>query len=114
MNDETWYRETFIPTVRQARRGDHRGARALLGRLARPMRPSTTCATGSSGTNGKWVTMGIASDGSYGIPEGTIYGFPVTCAGGKYQIVKGLEIDDFQPRQDGRHAQGTAWKSATA
>jgi len=39
--------------------------------------------------------MGIASDGSYGIPEEIIYGFPVTCAGGKYEIVKGLEIDDW-------------------
>jgi len=48
-----------------------------------------------AGTNGKWVTMGIASDGSYGIPDGTIYGFPCTCAGGKYQMVKGLEIDEF-------------------
>jgi malate dehydrogenase len=39
--------------------------------------------------------MGIASDGSYGIPEGTIYGFPVTCAGGKYEMIRGLEIDEF-------------------
>jgi malate dehydrogenase len=41
------------------------------------------------------VTMGIPSDGSYGIPEGVMYGFPVTTAGGKYQMVKGLEIDEF-------------------
>jgi malate dehydrogenase len=47
------------------------------------------------GTNGKWVTMGIASDGSYGIPKGIMYGFPVTCSGGKYQMVKDLEIDAF-------------------
>ena len=47
------------------------------------------------GTNGKWVTMGVVSDGSYGIPEGMIYGMPCTCAGGKWQVVKGLEIDVF-------------------
>ena len=47
------------------------------------------------GTNGKWVTMGIPSDGSYGIPEGVIYGFPVTCKDGKYEIVQGLEISEF-------------------
>ena len=48
----------------------------------RPMRRSTTCATGSSAPAGDWVTMGVPSDGSYGIPEGVIYGYPVTCAGG--------------------------------
>jgi malate dehydrogenase len=47
------------------------------------------------GTNGRWVTMGIPSDGSYEIPEDIIYGFPVTCANGEYQMVKGLEIDSF-------------------
>jgi malate dehydrogenase len=47
------------------------------------------------GSNGKWVTMGVPSDGSYGIPEGIIYGVPVTTANGKYERVKGLEIDPF-------------------
>jgi malate/lactate dehydrogenase len=47
------------------------------------------------GTKGKWVTMGIPSDGSYGIPEGTMYGFPVTCSTGRYQLIKSLEIDEF-------------------
>ena len=47
------------------------------------------------GTNGKWVTMGIPSDGSYGIPEGVMFGYPVTCANGEYTIVQGLEIDEF-------------------
>ncbi|MDE1936295.1 MAG: malate dehydrogenase, partial [Bradyrhizobium sp.] len=47
------------------------------------------------GTGDRWVSMGIASDGSYGIPEGIICGVPVTCAGGKYQRVTGLPIDDF-------------------
>ncbi len=47
------------------------------------------------GSNGEWVTMGIPSDGSYGIPEGIIYGFPVTTENGEYKIVQGLEIDEF-------------------
>src|SRR5690606_713513 len=46
------------------------------------------------GTDGKWVTMGIPSDGSYGIPKDVIYGFPVTCKDGRYEIVQGLEIDE--------------------
>ena len=47
------------------------------------------------GTNGKWVTMGVPSDGSYGIPAETMFGFPVTCENGEYKIVQGLEIDAF-------------------
>ena len=50
------------------------------------------------GTNGEWVTMGIPSDGSYGIPEGVMFGFPVTCANGEYEIVQGLEIDEFSQK----------------
>jgi len=47
------------------------------------------------GSNGKWVTMGIASDGQYGIPKDTMFGFPVTTAGGEYKLVEGLAIDAF-------------------
>ena len=47
------------------------------------------------GSNGKWVTMGVASDGSYGIPEGVIYGVPVITENGRYTRVEGLEVDDF-------------------
>src|SRR6185312_1269178 len=47
------------------------------------------------GTSGEWVSMGVVSDGSYGIPEGLICGFPCTCEGGEYTIVQGIEIDDF-------------------
>jgi malate dehydrogenase len=47
------------------------------------------------GTNGKWVTMGVPSDGSYGIPHDIIYGVPVTCANGVYTRVEGLAIDDY-------------------
>jgi malate dehydrogenase len=94
VNDEKWYRETFMPTVGK------RGAAIIE---ARGLSSAASAANAAidhmrdwvAGTNGKWVTMGIASDGSYGIPDGTIYGFPVTCTGGKYQMVKGLEIDEF-------------------
>jgi malate dehydrogenase len=44
---------------------------------------------------GDWVSMGIPSDGSYGVDEGVICGFPVTCSGGSYQVVEGLDLDDF-------------------
>ena len=94
VNDEKWYREIFMPTVGK------RGAAIIE---ARGLSSAASAANAAihhmrdwvSGTNGKWITMGIASDGSYGIPDGTMYGFPVTCAGGKYQMVKGLEIDEF-------------------
>ena len=94
VDDEKWYRDTFLPTVGK------RGAAIIE---ARGLSSAASAANAAidhmrdwvTGTNGKWITMGIASDGSYGIPDGTMYGFPVTCAGGKYQIVKGLEIDEF-------------------
>ena len=47
------------------------------------------------GTGGKWVTMGVPSDGSYGIPETVMYGVPVTCANGEYTRVEGLPVDEF-------------------
>ena len=48
-----------------------------------------------AGTDGGWVSMGVPSDGSYGIPEGLISGFPCTCANGEWSIVEGLDIDEF-------------------
>ena len=48
---------------------------------------------------GDWVSMGIPSDGSYGIPEGVIFGYPVTCQGGKFEIVKGIELSDFSKQR---------------
>ena len=94
VNDEPWYRDVFIPTVGK------RGAAIIE---ARGLSSAASAANAAidhmrdwvHGTNGKWVTMGIPSDGSYSIPEGTIYGFPVTCANGKYEMMKGLEIDGF-------------------
>jgi malate dehydrogenase len=50
------------------------------------------------GSNGKWVTMGVPSDGSYGIPEGVVFGFPVTTENGEYTIIKDLPIDDFSQK----------------
>ena len=48
---------------------------------------------------GDWITMGIPADGSYGIAEGVLYGYPVTCKDGQYQIVKGIEISDFSRKR---------------
>ncbi|HEY6281587.1 MAG TPA: malate dehydrogenase [Burkholderiales bacterium] len=94
INDEKWNREVFIPSVGK------RGATVIEARGLSSAASAANAAIAHMhdwvlGTNGKWVTMGIPSDGSYGIPEGIIYGYPVTCANGKYQIVKGLEIDPF-------------------
>jgi malate dehydrogenase len=92
--DEAWYRDTFIPTVGK------RGAAIIE---ARGLSSAASAANAAIdhvrdwvlGTAGRWVTMGVASDGSYGIPEDIVYGFPVTCAGGRFEVVKGLEIDAF-------------------
>lgn len=94
VNDEDWYRETYIPTVGK------RGAAIIAARGA-----SSAASAGNAaidhmgdwmlGSDGKWVTMGVCSDGSYGIPEGIIYGFPCTCTAGKYEVIKDLEIDAF-------------------
>ncbi len=94
VNDAEWYKNTFIPTVGK------RGAAIIE---ARGLSSAASAANAAIdhihdwvlGTNGKWVTMGVPSDGSYGIPDGVIYGVPVTCAGGKYTVIKGLEIDEF-------------------
>ncbi|MCU0898308.1 MAG: malate dehydrogenase [Burkholderiales bacterium] len=94
VNDEAWYRDTFIPTVGK------RGAAIIE---ARGLSSAASAANAAIdhirdwvlGTNGKWTTMGVPSDGSYGIPDGIMYGVPVTCANGRYERVKGLEIDEF-------------------
>ena len=94
INDEAWNRDSFIPLVGK------RGAAIIE---ARGLSSAASAANAAidhirdwvMGTNGKWVTMGVISDGSYGIPEGMIYGMPCTCAGGKWEVVKGLDIDAF-------------------
>ena len=93
INDQAWIEGTFIPTVQK------RGAAIIE---ARGLSSAASAANAAidhvrdwvHGT-GDWVSMGIPSDGSYGIAEGLIFGYPVTCSGGKYEIVKGLEHDDF-------------------
>jgi len=94
IGDDAWNREVFLPTVAK------RGAAIIE---ARGVSSAASAANAAichisdwvHGTNGHWTTMGVVSDGSYGIPEGTIFGFPVTCAGGDYQIVRDLPIDGF-------------------
>jgi malate dehydrogenase len=94
VNDEAWYKDTFIPTVGK------RGAAIIEARGLSSAASAANAAVDHMrdwwlGSKGEWVTMGIPSDGSYGIPEGIIYGMPCTTEGGEYKIVQGLEIDEF-------------------
>jgi len=94
VNDEAWYKDVFIPTVGK------RGAAIIEARGLSSAASAANAAIDHMhdwvlGTNGRWVTMGVPSDGSYGIPEDVIYGVPVTCANGEYTRVTGLEIDEF-------------------
>jgi malate dehydrogenase len=94
IGDEAWYRDTFIPTV--ARRGtaviEARGASSAASAANAAIDHMRDWILGS---DGRWVSMGLPSDGSYGIPEGLICGVPVTCADGAYKRVTGLPIDDY-------------------
>jgi malate dehydrogenase len=94
INDEAWNRETFLPTVGK------RGAAIIAARGLSSAASAANAAIDhmrdwALGTNGKWVTMGIPSNGEYGIPKEVMFGYPVTCANGEYKIVEGLEIDAF-------------------
>ncbi|OAV30109.1 Malate dehydrogenase [Moraxella catarrhalis] len=94
INDQEWNANTFLPTVGK------RGAAIIEARGLSSAASAANAAIDhmrdwALGSNGEWVTMGIPSDGSYGIPEGVMFGFPVTTENGEYQIVQGLEIDDF-------------------
>ena len=94
INDADWNANTFIPKVGK------RGAAIIE---ARGLSSAASAANAAIdhirdwvlGTDGKWVTMGIASDGSYGIPESVMYGVPVTCANGEYTRIEGLPVDEF-------------------
>ena len=94
VSDE-WYRTEFIPTVQQ--RGTAiikaRGASSAASAASAAIDHVRDWALGTPG--GDWVSMGIASDGSYGISEGVVYSHPVICKGGTYEIVQGLDISDF-------------------
>ena len=95
VNDETWTRETFIPTVAK------RGAAIIKARGLSSAASAGTAAMDHlrnwvQGTPaGDWVSMSVPSDGSYGVPAGLISSFPCTCVNGEYSIVQGLPINDF-------------------
>jgi malate dehydrogenase len=104
--DQAWYADTFIPLVQQ------RGAAIIKARGASSAASAASAAIDhmrdwTQGTaDGDWVSMGIPSDGSYGIEPGVIFGYPVTIKDGKYAIVKGLEINAFsQARIDATNAE---------
>jgi malate dehydrogenase len=99
INDQAWLENVFIPTVQK------RGAAIIE---ARGLSSAASAANAAidhirdwvRGTEpGNWVTMGVPSDGSYGIPEGVIYGYPVTCSGGTWKIVQGLEVSEFSRKR---------------
>ena len=94
INDDVWNRDTFLPTVGK------RGAAIIEARGLSSAASAANAAIDhmrdwALGSNGKWVTMGIPSNGEYGIPKDVIFGFPVITENGKYKIVEGLEIDAF-------------------
>jgi len=97
--DQTWIEETFIPVVQQ------RGAAIIKARGASSAASAASAAldhihTWVHGTApGDWISMGIPSDGSYGIKEGVIYSYPVTIKDGEYQIVQGLSVDEFSRKR---------------
>jgi malate dehydrogenase len=102
--DQQWYREQFIPTIQQ------RGAAIIKARGASSAASAASAAIDhmrdwSHGTPASdWVSMAIPADGSYGIPEGVMYSYPVMCKGGRYAIVQGLAIDEFsRGRMDATH-----------
>jgi len=99
INDQAWLETQFIPTVQK------RGAAIIE---ARGLSSAASAANAAichvrdwvHGTaQGDWVTMGVPSDGSYGVPEGVIFGYPVTCKGGRYEVVKGIEISEFSRKR---------------
>ncbi len=99
INDQAWLESTFIPTVQK--RGatiiDARGLSSAASAANAAIDHVRDWTHGSR--DGDWVTMGVPSDGSYGIPEGVIYGYPVTTRGGSYQVVKGIEISEFSRKR---------------
>ena len=93
INDPVWNNDVFLPTVGK------RGAAIIE---ARGLSSAASAANAAIGHvrdwvlgSDDWVTMGVPSDGSYGIPTGIVYGFPCECKGGSYKIIQGLEIDEY-------------------
>ena len=99
INDQAWLENNFIATVQK------RGAAIIDARGLSSAASAANAAIDhirdwiSGSRDGDWVTMGVPSDGSYGIAAGVIYGYPVTCRGGSYQLVKGLEISEFSRKR---------------
>ncbi len=95
VDDQAWLNDTFIPTV--AKRGaaiiEARGASSAASAANAAIDHMRSWALGTA--PGDWVSMAVPSDGSYGVPKGLISSFPCVCEGGKYKIVKDLEIDDY-------------------
>ncbi len=95
VNDQAWIEGTFIPTVQDRGKAiiDARGKSSAASAGNAAVDHIRDWALGTP--EGDWVSMAVVSDGSYGIREGLIYGFPCTCKDGEYSIVQGLEIDAF-------------------
>jgi malate dehydrogenase len=95
VDDQSWIEDDFIPTV--AKRGaaiiEARGSSSAASAASATIDAARDWLTGSA--EGDWVSMAVHSDGSYGVPEGLIYSYPVTTRNGEWEIVQGLEIDDF-------------------
>ncbi len=94
INDDVWNKDIFLPTVGK------RGAAIIAARGVSSAASAANAAIDhmrdwALGTNGKWVTMGVPSNGEYGIPKEIVFGYPVTCANGEYTLVKDLPIDAF-------------------
>ena len=94
INDQVWNKDVFLPTVGK------RGAAIIEARGLSSAASAANAAIDhmrdwALGSNGKWVTMGVASNGDYGIPKDVMFGFPVTTEGGSYKVVQGLAIDAF-------------------
>ena len=110
INDQVWNADTFLPTVGK------RGAAIIEARGLSSAASAANAAIDhmrdwALGTNGKWVTMGIPSDGQYGIPKDVMFGFPVTTENGEYKLVEGLEIDAFSQERINKTLEGTAGRA---
>ena len=99
INDQAWLENSFIPTVQK------RGAAIIDARGLSSAASAANAAIDhvrdwiSGSRDGDWLTMGVPADGSYDIPEGVIYGYPVTCRNGSYQVVKGVEVGEFSRKR---------------
>ncbi len=95
INDQNWLEKTFIPAIQK--RGaaiiEARGLSSAASAANAAMDHMRTWVYGTP--NGDWVSMGVPADGSYGIGEGVMYGYPCTCRNGRFEIVKGIELSDF-------------------